>query len=291
MSTLLTTVKTRLLAYQGSTLSKVKTWKRGILPPLPTFPAIAVLPIRETLSSPRSGGVYRNDREINIEIYTKGLGTADVLRECMDITTAVKDILKTEFHMVDTDETTYDVVMQTHILGEPQPFKNSLVQKCTIPIVCRSLESCTTTSPTTTITDASSKDLLDAVYTAVNSYAFTNTVKKIDRATLPPCMAYPSIHILEDTDFQERYEAGVDRPTRRFVLACFNKQLDKEVLLDNLLAVVEEVKDCMQENSRWGNMARNSWVETIEYGTYPLEKGALYGAFVNMLVWAWDTVT
>lgn len=291
MSTLLTAIKNRLLAYQSTTLSSVKTYKRGVLPPLPSFPAIAVLPIRETLHSARSGGDYRADREINIEIYTKALGTANSLRDNMDIVDAVKDILKTEFQMDDSGKATYDAVMQTHILGEPQPFRNTLVQKCTIPVMCRSLESCATGGTfSTTITDNSAKSVLDEVYDAINAYSYTKNVKVKAKATLPPCMDYPSVHVLEDTDFPDRYEAGIDQPNRGFTVACFNRQLDKEALLDNLLIVVEDVKDCLQETPRWSNKARNSWVTGVEYGTYPLEKGALYGAFVTMMLWAWDTV-
>ena len=291
MSDLMTAIKNRLLDYQNSDLKAVKTYQRGVLPPIPQFPAIAVLPVRETLSAPRSGGVCRNDRELSIEIYEKGLKSSVNLRTAMDIADAIKDILKDKFRMEEKGtENTYDLYMDTQTIGEPQPFRNSMLQKITIPVVCRSLESLPSASSSTKIKDASQKDLLDEIFNRIDWYKFSKAIKTKKKATLPPCMGYPSIHVLEDTDIRDRTEAALDMPTREFTIAIFNKQLDKEVLLDDLITIVEDTKDCLQENSKFNNKCRNSWIPTIEYGSYTTDRGILYSAFVILQTWCWDPV-
>jgi len=298
MSDLLTALKERLLLYQTSTLSAVKTWKRGVLPPIPTFPALAILPVNEALSSPRSGGAYRCDRELLIEIYTKGLTPEKIMKSNLEIVEAVKDVLKTEYELDhNAIKRTYDLVMDTHTLGEPYPFKNSIVQKSTIPVICRSLEKFPTMSARdtgrfdTSITDSNPSDLMDKVLGVLSSYGSYTKAPKVQRkGTLPPCMSYPSLHVLEDTDRKERYAAGVDRPNRIFTIALFNRQLDKEVLLNTLMTLTEEVKDCLQENPKFGNRCSNSWIPTVDYGTFNTESGPLYGVFITLLTWGWDPV-
>jgi len=289
MSTLLTAIKNRLLAYQDGTLLSVKTYKRGVLPPIPNFPAVVVLPIRETLKSPRSGGNYRNDREINIEIYTYGLKTDNILRTCIDLSDAVKDILKNEFKMNDAAlNNTYDTVIGNQIYGEPQPFRNAIVQKCTIPIMCRSFESLPIATFSPTLTEVTPKDLLDEIYDEISAYTYTKTVKIKRKAVMPPMSSYPAICVVEDMDEPERSRSGVDRPLRRFTVAIFEKQLDKEVLLDNLLSIVENVKDCLQENHRWNDKCENSWVGSVEYGSYMSGNTILYSAYVMMDAYCYE---
>jgi len=289
MSTLLTAIKNRILVYQDGTLSSVRTYKRGVLPPIPRFPAIAILPIRETFTSPRSGGVYRSDREVNIEIYTKGMKTDNLMRECIDLSEYVKDVLKNEFQLNDDGlKNSYDTVIGNQVYGEPQPFRNAIVQKCTIPITCRGFETLPATTFSSDLEEVTPKDLLDEVYDAIVAYAYTKTVKTKRKAVMPPVARYPAISVLEDFDEPERARAGVDRPVRRFTVAVFEKQLDKEVLLNNLLSVTEDVKDCLQENHRWNDKCENSWVTSVEYGSYNSGNTILYSAYVLMDTYCYE---
>ena len=64
MSTLLSNVKQVFLDNKGTI--GVNHLKKGVLPPLPVFPVIALLPISESIIQYRNNGAYVIQRDINI---------------------------------------------------------------------------------------------------------------------------------------------------------------------------------------------------------------------------------
>ncbi len=291
MWTLLNAIKSKFLEYQSTTLSSIKTYKLGIMPPRPAFPAISILPVSERLYSPKSDGTYRSDKVVNIEIYHKGLKLEDVSRTNRDMIDYVKDVLYDNYRLKYGGEyASYDTVIDVEIISEPQNFKDSIIMKSTIPITCKTFEQITKGNVTTSIEESDGKDLLDEIYSTIDAYSFTNAQKKIGRGTVPPTILYPSIYVVENTNFPERYEAGIDRPNSMFSISVFEKMLDKEYLLRNLITTIDDVKTCLFNNQRFSNKVRTSWVQSVDYGFFTAGETLLYSANVNLFCWKWDKV-
>ena len=85
MKQTLTDIKTVLLTYQNTTLSDLRTYKRGCLPPMPSFPALAILPEKEKIIRRRSNGQQVVERDILIEVYAKAVDRKYAVAQVMDI--------------------------------------------------------------------------------------------------------------------------------------------------------------------------------------------------------------
>ena len=94
MKDLLTSIKT--MAKTDSDFSGIQTWKRGILPPMPTFPAFTVLPIRETFPRIYAGGRYHVERDVAIDVYVKGLESEVIAERVMDWAEEIKELVQAD---------------------------------------------------------------------------------------------------------------------------------------------------------------------------------------------------
>lgn len=242
MKTVLTAIKTNLLSFQTTTLSNVKTFKKGVLPPIPVYPAIAFFPSREILTGYQNAGVHRVDLEIDIEVYTKNLKTQDAVRDALDIINAVKDIAKSKKEWpYNSENTCYDTGIGNETLGEPIPYRNAVIQRAVLPIVCRTKATLPAQLSSATGQQTTSKDLMDTIFSTLSSDANLNAIKTKVKGTIPPVPAFPALAVLEDTERHPRETAGFDLPTRTFSIAIFDKLLDKEPLLDRLLDMTKKV--------------------------------------------------
>ena len=91
---LLLELKKILVANQRSTLKDVKTFKIGVLPPTPVFPAINVMPEEEFFVDTFSSGKYSVWRHYLIEVYSRHRLPAEAMNQTRDIVGYIKEIIK-----------------------------------------------------------------------------------------------------------------------------------------------------------------------------------------------------
>lgn len=290
MKTLLTAIKTRLQTYSqtGETLASIKTWKRGILPPLPVFPALVLLPVQELFHRVMSGGTYWVDRIVEIRVYQKSYqATKHSVADAMDLMNALKDIIRTEYQWVHGSvEQCADTLFGDEDIGDWEPFRNAFVQRSSMRITCRSQEAYPTQTVTTTLSDVAFRPFIDNVYATLQGYQATtlSAVKTMEEHTIVPIPAtrFPAIAVNGETEQLVHEPTSVDTANRNMTIRVWTHLLDKESLLDANLDIVEAVKDILQINYAFGGRCRNSEIQGIRYGQAGEEKQMLYESVLSL---------
>ena len=289
MSTTLDNLKTVVLKYQNTTLSTVKTYKRGVLPPIPVYPAIAILPVNEEFGIPRSGGIIPVKRNIVIEVYIKHLKESTRVSNCNTITDEIVDILKTEHQLDDSGKAAWDTQVSNVTYGD-SPYKNDILRRGTVQLQTKSFQTLPSNYETVAISDKDQSDIITAIYDYINGYSFTDTIRTIKKGIIPPTPAFPAIYVTDNTETHMRYETGADDPRRVFSVTTFVKQLDKEAMLNSLLRVTEDLKTLLWTNQRLANKAKNSYITGVEYGSYIAQNNALYSSEIMFEVECRDLI-
>jgi hypothetical protein len=273
MSTLLTAIKTRLQAQSG--LSGIKTWKRGILPPLPVFPALAILPMQEVLFQPMSDGTYWVDRTLRLDVWMKRYeSTEKALTDAMNLMATVKTAIRTEYEwpvsgVAQCTETLYG----EEEIGEGRDWgKATFVQPVMLELTCRSKEAYPTVTVTKTTQEVATRPFVDHVVSVLDGYRSTTLAAlraPVTGHTILPIATrrFPVITVTEDTErLTHDYAAGIDAANRELVIHVFTQLLDKETMLNDNLSLVEAVKDICQSTYAWGGRCVTSEITQIRYG-------------------------
>ncbi|MCK4613779.1 MAG: hypothetical protein KAU14_03165 [Thermoplasmata archaeon] len=282
MKSLLTAAKDLLKTFNtpGGVLEDVAI-KRGILPPIPLFPTICLLPSDETFFERSSGRRYKVRRGISVEVYVKGLNTKDMVDDIMQYVEKLKDIFRDNFTV---SGECYDVELGDSILGEPTPYKNRFVQRGALPISCKSKEFVTAMEdPGTDLYEEDIKDLLDRIYAKVLASTDLSNVKLKKRNVVKPVGDFPMIAVNENLEASRREdEVGIERVERVFELLTFTKMLAKERALDFCLDVTENVKSLVQKHRKWDGYVWNSEIDSIVYGQYSDANTLMYNSQINL---------
>lgn len=283
MKGLLTSLKDILKTHSvsGGVLQGVAI-KRGILPPLPLFPTICLLPSEETYFERSSGGRYKVRRGVVVEMYVKGLDTRDMVYDIMEYIEKLKQIFRDNFTV---SGWCYDVELGDSMLGEPTPYKNRFVQHGTLPIFCKSKEFVAApASSGTDLHEEAIKDLLDRIYAKVLASTDLTNVKLKKKAVVEPTGEFPMIAVNENIEASRREdEVGIERVERVFELLTFTKMMAKERALDFCLDITENVKALVQKYRRWDGYCWNSWIDRINYGMYTDNTMMMYNTQINLI--------
>ncbi len=292
MSDLLTAIKNTLLTYQTSTLSSVKTYKRGVLPPVPVFPAVAILPVSETFGKPRSNKIVPVYREVLIEVYTKHLNQDTQVSQNYDITEAIRNILKYDLRLVDgnTDKSSFDIFVDVSSYGDIQ-YSNSIIRRSSFSVKVSSYETLPTSINNTTISEETSKNILTVLHSKIAAYTFTDNIAHIKKEVMPPTPTFPSIYVYTDKEEQDRFGAGLDSINRNFIITVVQKQLPKEQLLNTLFRIVDNLKVLLWTNNRLDNTLRYSYIDSIEYNSMGSANNMMYGADINFITFGYDELS
>ena len=287
MSGLLTSVKARFLEYQNTTLADVNTYKRGILPPIPLFPALVLLPYTEVIGRYVAPNKYYVTKSIFVELYEKSLSSSSSLRETTKLADVVRDILYADRQFKDSGGTPicYDSVITLESYGEEVPYKNQMLQKTSFLVEFTMKEDLPSALGTDTddIVSTDVNDLTDTIYSAIyaeRSSSLSN-VKTYKKDVIEPVMTFPAVCVLANAGEADHTWAGFDTVAKTFEIIVLDKMLDKEALLNRVLGITEDIKDILQQHYKLDGKALNSSIGTITYGVYHDQKdNALYATSV-----------
>ena len=279
MKDLLTQVKVLMKA--DASFSGINTWKRGVLPPVPAFPVIAVLPVLEIFPRIYAGGMYHVERSVNIETWAYSLDSNQAIESSMDWIEAVKEFIQANTKWGGQAIDTY---LGKWSLGRQERFKTGFAQSCVLPITVLSQEYYPSVTIETTQIEASPKELLDTIIDTVNGYK-TTTLAKVQRfyhGTVKGIPVLPAVGIVEDTENMDHLWAGVESVNRAFQLFVWTKLVDQEGSLDWNLDLTEALKNILQANRNFGGKCIDSNIGTIEYGTMQVENSLLYDSTIRL---------
>jgi len=262
MWNLCSAIKTKLLTFQNTTLSPIRCWKSGFFSPACAFPVLAILPVSEDYFGYKSGQQYRVNRRINIEVYSKIAFKKVAEQQTQHLISAVKDIVQAN---VDWSDNCIDTKMSTEVYPPGDEYQASIIS-----LECLSLETMPTTTESTTVAEVDSDDLMETIYTTINGYKTSGSpslsnIPTIYRSYDNPPAKMPSILILGETLDRSRHWTGQDNPTRNFRVVIRSALHEKETNLQRNIAIVEDVKDIIQANYRWGGKAWNTLIKQILY--------------------------
>jgi hypothetical protein len=290
MSTLLTAIKTRLQTYSqtGEPLASIKTWKRGVLPPIPVFPALAILPLREVHHREMSGGTYWVDRTVRLDVWQKSYQSSGRgLTDAMNLLEEVKTIVRTEEQWpVSGVAQCVNTLFGEEDVGEREPHRDVLLQRASLWVTCRSQELFPTQTVVTTVQEGGYRPFIEHVDTVIQNYKATtlSSVKSYHVHTLAPipAMRFPAVATNGLTEALTPTHAGVDTADRRLAIHVWTYLLDKEQSLNDNLSVVEALKDILQTNYAFGGRCRNSTIDSIIYGQSATEDVHCYQSTINL---------
>jgi len=277
---LLYQLKKILLHYQKSTLSGVRTFKLGVLPPQPIFPAINIMPEEETYQYNYNGGKYEVLRSFLFEIYARHDSPAHAMETARDLVGFIKEILKINQTL---DGVAVDLEFHPRIFEELISFHGKYLQIGTIPIRVLSYEFLPINRvQEDRIVSTTSSELINEIFqTLLNcklksgQFSLRN-VAQFEKSRIPPIPKFPAITVTEPQLDQNRTYTGLDAGNRDFEVSIYTRLLDKDALLTDNLKILEVVKDVLQLHHRFGGRCIHSWVDSVQFLRQTLDIGSVY---------------
>lgn len=280
MRTLLTNLKTLMKA--DASFSDVKTWKRGVLPPVPTFPCIAILPVSETPGTIFAGGKYYTERRVNIEAFVAGLNPQTAVNAAMDWVEKIKEFVQVNRRI---NGTARDTTTGRESLGESFPLRQAFIQQAIVPITVLFMEDFPSLTITSDLVEVNSGDLLDQIFTVVSGFKSTtlDNVKYIYKRAIKDLPDFPVVGVLEDSEEFLHTWAGKEGVDRGFRLVTWNKLADKETMLDKVLDITEVLRDILWSNYSFGGRVIESKIPRIDFGIDEWNETMLYASTIHLM--------
>lgn len=296
MKQTLTDIKTVLLTYQNTTLEDLNCFQRGILPPMPAFPALAILPEKERIIRRRSNGQQIVERDISIEVYAKAARREDAVVHTMDIMEAIKNIGQAQITSL-WNSTCFDFDMYSETYIEPVALKSNQFihggsmrfrfrDHHTIPVGSRKRKA--------SVAETKASDILNAVYDAIYSYRSDLTYSLADvnifvKQDIPPLPKFPAITVVEGKTNRLKSLTGMDDVTRIFDISVWTELVDKEYSLNKNLDIVETLKDILEIEYTFTNstvaQAYNSQIVQTTYNRNDVRSlGRVYRSAIQLEV-------
>jgi hypothetical protein len=268
-------------------ISSLKTFKKGVLPPLPAFPAMAILPMRDDFSYTYSGGKYRVAREYEIQIISKNMKKRDGRDEVQKLMDGCIRIIRDNFTFNDL---CYDTYAESQDLEDPIERTDSILTVGTIKLLCYSFEyKPSRAKRSVSLYESKSAHLLSQLYDLFKynkqdiDYPMS-ALKQLYVQTLGPKILFPCAILSEITGDRERAMAGIDVFEREVRMEIYTKMMDKDFALYQSLDLAENAKRIIQLDSTLGGAAQNSEIDHISYLRLQDESlGLLYNSIITMI--------
>jgi len=282
MSTLLTNLKTLILEYQTTTLSKINTFQRGCLSPVCVFPSLAILPISENYIYGFSNGKYEVERSILMECYDIKLSTKQSKDNSIDLIKAIKNILEDNFTIKDS---CYTSKWSNENYGETIDVSKGFLNMSSITLLCKTRETYQTTTVTNTTTNNPSiVTLQDKILSILktNKVAKYSTVKNIVDSPISPIPEFPAILLGAGTLSRKEYpNANVSDVS--FNIGIATQLFHKETSLNHNLSIVEGVKDVLQQDHTFDGLCDFSNIRSVYYAQERIPSGFLYSTSIDLV--------
>ena len=249
-------------------IPSVVTFKKGVLPPLPAFPALAILPIEETFNYNYSGGRYKVNRKMELQVITKTVNKRDGRDQVEDLIDKCNRILRDNPTIEDQ---CFDCIVSVQDLGDPIERDNSLLTFGVITLSCLSFEDKPERRESVIeLYETKSNHLVSQIYDQFIKYKNDqdyplNSISTLHVQTLGPQPAFPVVIISDMGCDRIRQFTGIDMPSREIRIEVITKLLDKDFALFQNLDICENIKRVLQMDYTLGGAAINSEVERINY--------------------------
>jgi len=282
MSSLLSAVKATLLGYQSTTLSKINTFQRGCLPPAAVFPALAILPVRETFTYGFTNSKYEVERELVIEIYDLKLDTKTSKDNTIDLVKAVKDIFATNFEFSDTS---YFSNWGYESYGETISINRGFLFNSYISLICKSRGNYGSMTIYNNIeNNPSVVTLQNAIVTLLkaNKSVQYSTVETIVDSPISPIPGFPAILVGAGSRSRVQNYPNATISDISFDIGVMSQLFHKETSLNHNLSIVEGVKNVLQSDYTIGGRCEFSNINYISYDQEKVPSGFIYNTVLTL---------
>uniref|UniRef100_A0A6M3XLL6 Uncharacterized protein n=1 Tax=viral metagenome TaxID=1070528 RepID=A0A6M3XLL6_9ZZZZ len=276
MSTLLTKLKAVLLLYQDTTLTKLKTWNRGVLGPAAIFPAIAILPIRESYEYALSNSKYDVIRDVSLQVFDLKFDIEQAHDNTVDLVKAIKDIFEDNHTL---SGTTYSLTWGSENYGDTIEVGSKSLNRSSIVISAKSRETYPTLTVQNTITsNVNVTDLQDKIKTIMvnNKSTYYSTVNTIKDSPIKPVPKPPAILIGAGYKQRNQTTPNADMSLVFVDIAVVTHLFAKETSLNHNLSIVEGVKDVLQINNQLDGYCEYSNISYIDFEPERTKSGFIY---------------
>jgi len=277
-------MKQVLLSFRERELRGINTWKRGVLPPMPAFPAIAIMPERVDFDYSHSGGKYTARWLISVEFFARQRTPEEAMEQVRHYAGVTKHIFKEYFKW---DGLAVDSEVFPKEYEELIPFQGQYLQMGAVPIQVITYEE--QASPREVYNDfrwTDSVDLIQQIFERLTkqrneAQMSLRQVSQFYRSQIPPIPEYPAVTLVEPLTDNERVYTSLDANTRVFEISVFTHLLDQEVNLDVNLDIVETIIDVLQVYYMWGGRCIDSPVLGVQFFRDTNEVGKVYRSTIT----------
>jgi len=308
MKTLLDNMKARFLLYHNNsdgtpspdlTRSYLKTIKKGSFLSQPVFPALALVPQKESIVDTRGTEGDIVERLVSIQIYTLNVDTKKSKDDCLNLIEKIKNICKFNYSWPDGDgenPSCFDTRLGEEVLGDPILFGNKWVQKGSIQLTCYSKEAREVATKPSGYVIGSAHEMEEELATVLEgnrqSGESLSSIRTLSRAELPMIPRFPAIVVSSEAESinQER-EKGRYSPMRRFFIDIYTKQLDREDSINECLTLTDSVKSILEINRHLNGRAIDSDMDSIIFGqSGSIANFPLYLSRIVFDTWSYEEV-
>jgi len=239
----------KIKLYLQSDLTGINTWKLGILPPVPVFPAIAILPTSENTVKYLSSGQRTTRRVYDLEIHTKGLSVEAVEKKNYELVNKLEELLRTNLNY-NLRDTILDLVIGSPV-SQVQPTSIDSSQ-----FICTSILKVETFSKnyianrlvgktdlnSDTTNESASYTLLLKLFNflkvlrtvPVTTYGLADVVV-LEKNEIPATAKLPAVLVIQPDYDVNRKWAGMDSQNKRLEIKVLTRAVPQEAqLLQNL---------------------------------------------------------
>lgn len=284
MKDLLFNMESTLKAYQNTDLDFINTWKVGVLPSIPAFPALVLLPQSEIVLKRLSNQKRYVERSVLVELYLLDFDTSRLYENLVEKSETVFNILQDKFYILNEDKerTCYSFELTNIDFSDRGPWGNKMLQKARFIFKGRSWETITRTR-TVDMIYCTPRELLDHVYDQLDADKADLQIGKVHKGVIEPTGKFPLVSVSVERRADEK-DTGQDfqRPDLNFLL--YSYLTPRTNSLTQLLKITDLTLDWLATHSFWGGRAVDTYLNRVDYDVYTTKKQFLYTSLISSMV-------
>ena len=282
------TLKDNAEEFESNNLS-IQTYKKGVLPPLPTFPAVSVLPQRELFNYGWTGGKFKIEKEAELQFYVKGLNLKDARKQLRALVEMSTHIL-TDNYTVNNDDI-YDLYIEDETYDDPLTLANSILQGCNLTIHgykydYKPLDKL----PAENLVYTNQNEIVESIYNFFKAYKNhqdypLTSINSLSVNSIGTAVRFPAVLITGSLDnTRERSFTGIDTLFLQNEFSIYTKLMDKDAALYSNLDLSYNIFRLLQIANSLGGRFLNAEVMEINYTRNISERlGLVYESVIR-----WD---
>lgn len=269
---LLTSQKTVLAAQivPGGTIPKIKSIKRGVLPPRFEFPVIGVMPVQEQVLQYRSSGRLEVSLTTETYIYFKDFTGERAIQVLSDYADAVKTIYTSNYQLPDSfNVATVKAVTVGSIVYTEENSDNQRIHTAQMTTSYR----CAMDLPTTTIThtavdNPTTGSIAQDIFDDIDGLRATtlSRVRELHFGKWGPFVRFPAVIVRTSQRQTAQKYAGIDLMASMVMIDILSPVGSaKDEVIKSHLELVDDIKDVVRVDLNRGGKAQMSRVDMIEH--------------------------